>query len=380
MTVEAAQASVSRKAIAITIIGVVYLFYFFWFSYLYLTSTFDSTLNLLSNTYGFIPLLGGLYGLYLVPQWGGLKSAVGRAVLFLSLGLITWGIGIMIWLYYNIALGIEVPYPSLADFAFILSWPLWGIGAVHLSLATGAQFAIKEIRGRIFLVVIPIVISAFSYFVLVMVARGGAISSFDDILKVFFDLAYPIGDVVILTVAVVIFGLSYTYFGGIYKWAIFFILGAFVANYFADFAFSYTTTLETYYNGSLADVLFATTMSIFSIGIAMLDPGVRHARAYIGEAAQRVAAYDQIVARIVHQQQLIIGPLAWTEAEKVDGLATDTGRGELFVASSDPKMVVDSLVSRYERLFGGASRQVCREAAATLTSSMVAVEIPTSLR
>ena len=363
----------------LSVFGGLFVFYIAYFSWLFTTSTFDSIANLYSNTYGIIPLIGGLYGIYISPRWGGFKSAVGRAVFFLSLGLVTWGCGIMIWLYYNIVVGIAVPYPSLADAAFFVSWPLWGIGAAYLSLATGARFALKEMRGRIMLFIAPLVIIAFSYFALVSFARGGLISTFDDAVKAFFDLAYPIGDVVILSIAVLIFGLSYQYFGGIYKRPIFLILGGFVMNYAADFTFSYTTTLETYYNGSLADVLFMTTMSLLSIGIVLMDPGSEETQTSTGSVFTRIVSFDQMVTSIVKEQEQIIGPLAWTEAGKVQGLAVNRAKGEVAIADPDPKGVVDRLVARYESLFGGASLQVCREATAAIISTMPRTDVPSSL-
>ena len=255
-----------------TVLWVLFLFFIGWFLWIYVTGAEENPINLYSNTYGIIPLIGGIYGLFIARHWGGLKSKVGKAITFLSLGLLTWGIGMVIWLYYNIVLNISVPYPSLADAAFILSWPLWGIGAAFLSIATGAKFGAKEVKGRIMLLVVPIVVIAFSYYFLVTIARQGIVSAYDNGLKTFFDLTYPIGDVVILSIALLIFGLSYKYFGGVYKKAIYLILAAFVINYFADFTFSYTTSLETYYNGSLADALFVTTMTVLSTGIALLDP------------------------------------------------------------------------------------------------------------
>lgn len=256
----------------LSVLGILFLGYislFFWF---YITGTVDNNINLYSNTYGIIPLLGGAYGLLIASRWGGMGSAVGKAILLLSLGLLTWGIGMVVWLYYNIVVGVEIPYPSLADAAFIVSWPLWGFGAAFLSVAMGATFGLKSIKGRIIAFVAPVVGIAVSYYFLVVLARQGIISTYDDVIKTFFDLAYPIGDVVILTIAVLVFGLSYKYFGGMYKKAIYLILAAFVINYFADFTFSYTTSLETYYNGSLADALFVTTMTFLSAGIALLDP------------------------------------------------------------------------------------------------------------
>ena len=124
----------------LTILWALFVFFIGWFFWIYITGNTQHPLNLYSNTYGIIPLLGGLYGLFLAQHWGGMESKVGKAIIFLSLGLITWGIGMVIWLYYNIVLDVSVPYPSLADAAFILSWPLWGIGAAFLSIATGAKF------------------------------------------------------------------------------------------------------------------------------------------------------------------------------------------------------------------------------------------------
>lgn len=221
---------------------------------------------------GVFPILGGIYGIILAKKWGFFYSSVGRAIMFLSLGLLSWGIGEMIFsLYYNLLLKIEVPYPSLADAAFIVSWPLWGIGMVNLSSATGAKYALKGATGKLTLVLFPIIIVVFSYYLLVTIARGGVISSSEGVIKVFFDLAYPIGDVIILTLATLIYGLSFKYFGGKYKIAIYVLLFGFLANYFADFAFSYTTTLETFVPGGMADFLFTLAMFLLAFGVSSLD-------------------------------------------------------------------------------------------------------------
>lgn len=235
--------------------------------------------TLLNNAYGLllgaIPLIGGLYGLAtLVPRWGGWRSALGKSVAFLSLGLLSWSAGTYIFSgYYNLMAGVEVPYPSLSDVAYILSWPLWGLGMFYLSKATGAQFSLKNTGGKIIFLLIPVIVMAVSFYLLINVARGGYIADDSDMLKAFFDLFYPIGDVVILTAAMLIFVLSYEYFGGIFKTAIYFVLFGFLLNYIADFSFSYATTLELFYSGSIFDLLFATAMLSLSLGVSTLDPG-----------------------------------------------------------------------------------------------------------
>ena len=90
---------------------------------------------------------------------------------------------------------------------------------------------------------------------------------------------------------------------------------------------------------------------------------------------------DQIAKRIITEQELIIGPLAWREAEKVDGIhVIDAGSGVVTVGNGDSRVVIDKLVSQYERLFGRASREVCREAATPFLSNLTPAEIPLSLQ
>ena len=224
---------------------------------------------------GFIPVLGGVNGLLVARQWGMFKSAVGRAILLLSLGLISWGLGT--WIFsgvYNFLLHVEVPYPSLADVGYILSLPLWACGMVELSRATGAKFGLRSSKGKMLLLIIPILITIVSYYLLVVVARDGVVSYSDSgLLKLFFDFAYPVGDIVILTLVTLVYGLSYNYFGGIFKQAIYVVLAAFVIMYFADFSFSYTTTLETWHPGDWVDLLFTTAMLGLSVGVSMFDQG-----------------------------------------------------------------------------------------------------------
>lgn len=218
-----------------------------------------------------IPLFGSIVGFMNARLWGGFRSAVGRAIIFLSLGTLTWAIGMLIWNYYIFLAKVEIPYPSIADLAFILSWPLWTIGFIELSKATGARFALRKIKGRVLLTVIPLAVIFASYYLLIDIARDGVIEWSTGGLKLFFDLFYPIGDVVILTVALMLFSLSYNFLGGRYRSAVWMLIAAFILNYFSDFLFSYTTTKETYFNGHFVDFLFATTMFVLSLGLSMLD-------------------------------------------------------------------------------------------------------------
>jgi len=90
--------------------------------------------------------------------------------------------------------------------------------------------------------------------------------------------------------------------------------------------------------------------------------------------------FAQIASKIIKEQELVIGPLAWSEAGKVSGVHVDQAHTEVTLENGDPKEVVDRLVAQYERLFGRASHEVCKEAAAPLLVGLAPTEIPSSLR
>ena len=93
-----------------------------------------------------------------------------------------------------------------------------------------------------------------------------------------------------------------------------------------------------------------------------------------------MSTLDTVAEKIIKEQELVIGPLAWSEAGKVQGLTVNTTTGQVTISDSDPKIAVDKLVAQYERLFGQASHEVCRQAAASLIAQLSQAEIPSSLR
>jgi len=229
-----------------------------------------------------LPILGGVFGFYRASEWGGLRSAVGRSVCSLSLGVICWGLGMVIWNYYLFAGIEEIPYPSLADAAFILSWPLWALGVVYLSKATGVKFALRSMRGKISFFVVPLIAIAASYYMLIGVARGGVIElDTSSTLKLFFDLFYPIGTAVILAMALTFFALSLDFLGGIYKRPIVILIIAFLVNYLSDFTFSLTTTNGTYFNGHFVDFFFLTAMYLLAVSLSMMSPSASGQESYV---------------------------------------------------------------------------------------------------
>lgn len=221
---------------------------------------------------GLLPSIAAFFGFANARQWGGIKSAMGKAVNLLSIGLLTWGIGTIIFGYYNVVLQVAVPYPSLADAFYIVSWPLWAVGMIYLSRATGARFQLRTLSGKAMLFLIPILTTIGSYYVLIVVARQGTLGFVENLVTNFFDLAYPIGDIVILTVALLIYGLSFKYLGGFFKLAIIIVLTGFVLNYIGDFSFVYLTTQGTYFVADWVDLVYTVAFFCLSLGVILMDP------------------------------------------------------------------------------------------------------------
>lgn len=88
---------------------------------------------------------------------------------------------------------------------------------------------------------------------------------------------------------------------------------------------------------------------------------------------------DQIAEVMIKEQALIIGPIAWEQAGKVSGLRIDIAKHEVNI-EGNTKEVLEKLVAQYEKLFGAASREVCRDAVRPLLSQVPQDEIPAVLK
>ena len=93
-----------------------------------------------------------------------------------------------------------------------------------------------------------------------------------------------------------------------------------------------------------------------------------------------MTTFDQIAAKIIKEQELIIGPVAWAEAGKVSGMHIDINAHTLTIDNPDGRAVIDALVKEYERFFGRAAREVCKEAASSLVADLQPNEVPSSLQ
>lgn len=236
---------------------------FYWI-FLILLGTKDSYWGYLYSFLITIPSMLCGIGIFRSKFWGLFKTNIGKAIFFISAGSLSWGIGNIIWTYYNFIVHESLPYPSLADLGFGSAYSFWIAGIIFLAKATGTKFEIKQKPGKLFLLIIPLIIVSISYYFLLFgVNRSYRLETF---LKTFLDLYYPSMDVIIITLATIIFGLSVNFFRGRYRLSIYAILFGFGFLYLADSTFSYTTAQNIYFNGNLADFLFTIAFSLLAWG------------------------------------------------------------------------------------------------------------------
>jgi diguanylate cyclase (GGDEF)-like protein/PAS domain S-box-containing protein len=166
----------------------------------------------------------------------------------LGAALLSWSIGQAAWTWYESVLGQEVPFPSLADAGYLGLPPL--AAAALLSLPLAAQ----TLAGRARTVLDGLMVAS-SLLVCSWVLVLGPIfeAGGEGALRLCISLAYPIGDVIVMTMVVYTWlrsrqvehriSVSLPLVGtGLLAFAV------------ADSGFSYLTTTGLYSSGSLIDI------------------------------------------------------------------------------------------------------------------------------
>jgi len=88
--------------------------------------------------------------------------------------------------------------------------------------------------------------------------------------------------------------------------------------------------------------------------------------------------YIQLAEKIIKEQQTIIGPVALDQAKKVTGLSASSV--DEVKIQGNGKDVLEHLVEQYEKFFGKASIEVCKEAIESLLDKISPNQLPDILK
>jgi hypothetical protein len=220
-----------------------------------------------SATYGIIALFGGICGIYISKQWGGLKSIFGRAMLMFSFGLLAQEFGQLVYSYffYN---KIEMPYPSIGDLGYFSSILFYIYGVYLLARASGVRFTLKTIESRLQAIIIPLLILIICYWLFLKDYQV----DWSQPLRVFLDFAYPLGDAVYISLALLTYFLTRNFLGGLMRNRVLFLLLALVVQFIADYTFLYQSrTSATAYPGGVNDYLYLFAYFLMTFGLLQME-------------------------------------------------------------------------------------------------------------
>ena len=243
-----------NKYIGIVLLQIVV---FAWWALLQVSPNHTSILNFWFNgAYGGIFLIGGLTGLLAISRLGGLRSTVGRGLLYTASGLFLYGIGQILWLWFNLT-GHEVPYPSIADAFFVLLMPCLLLGIWNITLLFIPR--IKPLQIFEFVLLTVIILAVTTIFIN-KPELGIELSPLTNGLNIY----YPFADAVIVALSIV----ALRTVGGKFNIIMLFITVGALLHAIADILFTHSTTVGTYWNGDLSDLLFS--LGGFSITVGLI--------------------------------------------------------------------------------------------------------------
>ena len=127
-----------------------------------------------------------------------IKGLFGRAYLALSVGLILWLVAESIWGYYELVLGIETPFPSIAD-AFWLAAYI----PIGYHMFGTAKFFGKGVKKSIIIIVTAAAAMYLAFYVQEIV-NVSELEGADALVAFSISVAYPVLDAILIVPAVLI--------------------------------------------------------------------------------------------------------------------------------------------------------------------------------
>jgi len=188
--------------------------------------------------------------------WGNPGDKFSKIWLGFTLGMTFWFLGEVGWAIYTLLLNVEIPYPSIADLAWLIGYvPL--IIALHLYIRV-FRFAVSKAMYAVAAVAVTLGSLALFTFLVSPILAAAA----EEITTLAVDIAYPALDLALFSLSIL--GLLIFAKGKIASaWLL--INGGILMNVVADMLFSFTTLQGTYYNGHFLELFFHWGYLLFAL-------------------------------------------------------------------------------------------------------------------
>lgn len=228
-------------------------------SYIYVWVTNNETLAFTAYT-NYITMFWSLFvviAFLLLMKEFGLKTRPGVVWLFLSIGMALWLIGDFIWYYDEVILQSESLFPSWADYAYTLGYPILYI-ALFIQLGiVKTKIEKKEWIIIILLSLIFLIVST------ILVIYPVLIDTESNFVEKFYSLVYPVGDVFLFILTTI---LVFRFRGGEFSKNWMLIATGFLVYIFNDLYFLYTEWMEMDNASFIWEHFYILASMIFVIG------------------------------------------------------------------------------------------------------------------
>lgn len=175
------------------------------------------------------------------------ESSHGKIIFFLSLGMFfSFIAGLILW-YYEVISRLPYPYPSPADYAWVIAYIPMLIAVIYGIYTVRHSLSLK----RLLIPIAPWLVLFFltAKYLLIPILADTASPPIEK----FFNFIYPFTDtVLVLGIAILVMPLI----GGALSKAWAFILAGIGSYYLGDLAFSYLIWNKLYYTGSPTDLFW----------------------------------------------------------------------------------------------------------------------------
>jgi len=228
-----------------------------WDAYLYRLTGNTNPANYWYNfAYGSTSILIAIVGFLSVYLGSERKTAVSRAVAFMSWGSLANGLGLFYWGYNNLVNNIAIPYPSLGEYLFMIFPILIGIGFWTL---LSLYKPLINWRLVIEAVIVSVISAALIFHYFIIPNLDPAKSFFSN----FVTIMIPWEDAFIIALVYVALRLS----GGKFHSYFWLFVASLLLLIAGDFVFQYRNLIGIYWNGDIADLLYTINMYVFALAL-----------------------------------------------------------------------------------------------------------------
>ncbi len=246
------------------------IFTLYWISYQFTLSTNNFARHMFGSTYFVIALWGSIWGVKIANKWGGVKSIMGKAILFFSLGLFAQAFGQVTYSYYDNVLHMQIPYPTLGDIGYFGTIPLFIFAVILLGKAAGIKWERNLfVKHSISLAALFLFLSLGYYLLLQQY-----IFDWSNPLKIFLDFAYPLGDGIYTYLALLIYIELKKSKNNIMKSKVMLFFIALLIFFLSDYVFIYQANSGTWHVGQINDLMYLAAYVLMTFAILRLNSGL----------------------------------------------------------------------------------------------------------